>query len=113
MAKVTRDIQDKNAHISLRLLSKYDNEFINCTQIAYYVDGNLLFKNTGEIMVNRRDSYPKLQILVPGTDNYTSSFQENSCVFTDLGNLDIIKIETSYTPYFSSKQIDVTVIITF
>ena len=64
-------------------------------------------------MVNRRDNYPKLQILSPNTGNYTESFQENSCIFTDLCNLDIIRIETSYTPYKVGKQVKVQVVITF
>lgn len=113
MAKVTMDNEDHNANILLGLLDKHKSEFIDCIQIAYYVDADLLFKTTGKIMINRRDNYPKLQILSPDTGNYTASFQENSCIFTDLGNLDIIKIETSYTPRVINKQIDVTVIITF
>lgn len=113
MAKVAIDIEDRNAQILMGILNKYDNEFIDCTQIAYYVDGELQFKNSGEIMINRRNNYPKLQILSPSTEDYTESFQENSCIFTDLCNLDIIKIETSYIPYKIGKKVRVEVVITF
>ena len=111
--KVSMEIKDKNASISIGLINKYGNEFIECSQIAYYVNGKMKFKDSGEIMVNRRDNYPKLQILAPNTRDYTESFQENSCIFTDLCNLDSIKIETSYTPHKIGKEIEVTVIITF
>ena len=107
------EVKDRNSEILIGLLDKYSSEFIDCTQITYYVDGELLFKNSGKIMVNRRDNYPKLQILSPNTGNYTESFQENSCIFTDLCNLDIIRIETSYTPYKVGKQVKVQVVITF
>ena len=65
MNEVSVEIQDKNAEISLGLLGKYGNECINCTQIAYYVDDDLLFKEAGEIMINRRDSTPMLTIKSP------------------------------------------------
>lgn len=113
MARVSYTIEDKNAEILIGVLDKYKSEFIDCTQIAYYVDGILQFKNGGEIMINRRDNYPKLQILSPDTGDYTESFQENSCVFIDLGKLDVIKIETTYTPHKIGKQIKVEVIISF
>ena len=112
MAKVSIDIQDLNGNISLDLLAKYD-EFIECTQITYYVDGKLLFKEAGKIMINRRDNYPKIQILSPNTGDYTESFQENSCTFTDLGDLDMISIETSYTPHKIGKLVNVKVVIVF
>lgn len=113
MAKVSIEIEDRNAQILMGILNKYDNEFIDCTQIAYCVDGKLQFKNSGKIMINRRGNYPKLQILSSGTGDYTDSFQENSCIFTDLCNLDIIKIETSYTPYKIGRKVKVEVVITF
>ena len=113
MAKVSMEIEDRNAQILMNILDKYDNEFIDCTQIAYYVDGELQFKTSGEIMINRRDNYPKLQILSPNTRDYTESFQENSCIFNDLCNLDIIKIETSYILDKIGRRISVEVIITF
>ncbi len=112
MAKVSRAIEDQNGNISLDLLGKYD-EYIDCTQIAYYVDDELLFKEAGQIMINRRDNYPKIQILSPNTKDYTESFQENSCTFTDMGNLDMISIETSYTPYKIGKKVNVKVIFVF
>lgn len=113
MEKVSMEIEDRNAQILIEILNKYNNDFIDCTQIAYYVDGKLQFKDTGKIKINRIDMYPKLQILFPSTGDYTESFQENSCVFTDLCNLDMIKIETSYVPYKIGRQISVEVIITF
>lgn len=113
MAFVSTIVEDKNAQIQIELLSKYNSEFISCTQIAYYVDDDLLFKKPGTIMINRRGNYPKLQILSPDTGNYTAEFQENSCVFTDLCALDMIKIETSYIPNKINKMVDIKVIITF
>ena len=113
MARVSNIVEDRNAEILMGVFGKYNNEYINCVQIAYYVDGELQFKSAGEIMINRRDNYPKLQILSPNTGDYTESFQENSCVITDLGNLDVIKIETTYTPHKIGRQVEVEVIITF
>lgn len=113
MGRVSKTVEEKNAEILMWVFDKYKNEFINCTQIAYYVDGELQFKNAGEIMINRRDNYPKLQILSPDTGDYTESFQENSCVFADLGKLDIIKVETTYIPYKIGRQVKVEVFITF
>ena len=112
MAKVSSAIEDQNVNISLNLLSKF-GEFINCTQIMYYVDQEQLFKEAGKIVINRRDNYPKIQILLPNTGDYTDSFQENSCTFTDLGNLDMISIETSYIPYKIGKLVNVKVVIIF
>lgn len=114
MARVSRIVEDKNAEILMGILEKHGmNEFIDCFQIMYYVDGQLQFKGSGEIMINRRDNYPKLQILSPSTGDYTESFQENSCKFCDLGNLDIISIETTYTPYKTGKLTKVEVRIVF
>ena len=113
MGKVSRKVELENAKILMGVLHKYGDEFIQCTQIAYYVDDELLFKSSGEIMVNRRDNYPKLQILSPSTEDYTESFQENSCVFTNLSDFDVIQIETSYTPYKTNRQISVKFVITF
>lgn len=75
MARVSNTVEDENAKILIGVLDKYNSEFIDCTQIAYYVDGNLQFKSSGEIMINRRDNYPKLQILSPDTGDYTETFQ--------------------------------------
>lgn len=111
--KVSMVIEDKNASISIGLIDKYGDEFIKCSQIAYYVNGEVQIKNSGEIMVDRRDNYPKIKILSPDTGDYTETFQEDSCTFTNLHNLDVIKIETSYTPYKIGKKIDVEVVITF
>ncbi len=113
MSMISKRVEDKNAEILMGVFDKYKKEFIDCTQIAYYVDEVLQFKNTGRIMINRRDNYPKLQILSPDTGDYTESFQENSCVFTDLGKLDVIKVETTYTPYKIGRQVKVEAIITF
>ena len=111
--KIPVEIQDKNAFIQLGLLDKYHGEYIDCAQITYYVDGDLQFKKPGQIMVNRRYDYPKLQILIPDTGDYTETFQEDSCIFTDLSNLDVIKIENIYTPYAINKEVKVEVMITF
>lgn len=82
-------------------------------EIIYYVDDMQIFKGAGEIMINRRDNYPKLQILALDTGDYTESFQENSCVFRDEGNLDVISIETSYTPHKIGKLVKIKVKLVF
>ena len=112
MANVSTIIQDKNANIALELLEKY-GEFVECKQITYYVNDEQLLKKEGKIMINRRDNYPKIQILKPSIENYTESFQENSSVFTDMGNLDVISIQASYTPYSIGKLVDVKAVIVF
>lgn len=113
MARVTKEVEDRNAEILMGVFDKYNNEYIDCAQIAYYVDEELQFKSAGKIMINRRDNYPKLQILTPDTGDYAESFQENSCVYTDLGRLDVIKIENYYSPYKIGREIKVEVVITF
>ena len=111
--KVPVEIKEKNADILIGLIDKYGNEFIECSQILYYVNDKLQFKDAGKIMIDRRDNYPKIKILSPDTGDYTETFQENSCIFTDVQNLDVIKIGTSYTPYKINKNVNVEVIITF
>lgn len=113
MGRVSNMVEEKNTEILKGVLDKYKGESIDCAQIAYYVDEELQFKSTGTIIINRRDNYPKLQIQFPDTGDYTESFQENSCVFTDLGKLNVIKVETTYTPNKIGRQINVEVIITF
>ena len=115
--KVSADIQDKNALILLETMRRYgkerNSEFADCSQIAYYVNDELIFRSLGEVMINRRDRYPKLQIIKPVPDNYTDTFQENSCIFTEMFDINALRIENYYTPYFLGKEVRVVVLIVF
>jgi len=91
MAKVSRDIEDRNARLLSAIHGKY-GEYIDCSQIKYCVDGKVIFKSKGEVRINRNDLSPSLKIRSPNTGDYTESFQENSCVFTDFRKSDVIKL---------------------
>ena len=111
--KVSRITEDRNAEILISLIDKYGNGYIDCSSIKYYVDGEQIFSKPGRIRVNRIDRFPNLKILEPDTGDYTETFQENSCVFEDVADLEIIMIETNYTPYAIGKNVDIKVIISF
>lgn len=112
MNKIPVEIQDENARILVELINKYGN-YVNCPQITYYVDGELLFKSSGKIRIKRNDLYPSVQIQSPDTGDYTDEFQENSCVYTDLGDLDVVKVEATYTPNAIGRQVKVKVKFVF
>jgi hypothetical protein len=109
--KVSKEVEYKNSVVTMHLMTKNGGEeVIKCAKISYYVDDNLIVQGSGEIMINRRDNYPKIHIKQPDTGDYTEDFQENSCIFSELDD-GIVRIETKYVPKFLGHEINVKVII--
>lgn len=116
MGKINRETEYNNYMVISDIRAVHDineGEQTDC-KITYYVNDSIIYNGSGKFSIRRSNElYPHITIIKPIIDKYTSTFQENSCVYEYNKESATFTIKCIYTPYQMRDAVNVKVVISF